>query len=334
MKKSDGFDIMLFFLKVLLFLLFLVHQESIAQDIRFSGGAIQEDDSRQQSYTWSLQYFHDLNERWSVSFSWLNEGHFEHNHRDGHTVQIWARTDPIWKKIIFSAGIGPYRYYDTQLAREGSSYVNSHDWGLAGSFSAAWTTDQRWFLFVQSNIIETLRSIDTISLMAGIGCRLDDSLSPNRAGDSSITESKLLNEFIFLGGWTIVNSRDSENDSSFMLEYLRRLGEHFDWTVGYLNEGDPGPIRRNGILSQLWLVGHFFHAQTELGVAIGPYVSLDRHRNSESGDKNAPVVAGMITLGAAYEFLPAWTARLTWNRIVTGYDRDTDVLLGGFGFRF
>lgn len=335
-NKSDmkRLDTALFLSAVFGFLLLWGYQESFAKDIRFSGGILQEDDSKQRSYTWSLQYFHDLNERWSVSFSWINEGHFEHNHRDGHSVQIWVRSDPIWKRVVLAAGIGPYRYYDTQLAIEGSSYENSHDWGVAGSLSAAWTTDRRWFFFIQSNIIDTSRSIGTVSLMAGIGWHLDDSLASDHAVDSSVIESRLLNEFAFLGGWTIVNSRDSEHATSFMLEYRRNLRDHFDWSISYLNEGNPGPVKRDGMLAQLWLVEYFFHSHLELGIAMGPYVSLDRHRNPESGDNNDPVVVGMITLGAAYEFLPRWTARLTWNRIATKYDRDTDVLLGGIGFRF
>lgn len=334
MKKINGFNLIWLLLNVLLFILLFSCQKSLANDIRFLGGAIQEDDSREQSYAWSVQYFHDLDERWTVSFSWINEGHFTHNHRDGHTVQIWARTDPIRERFILAAGIGPYRYYDTQLAAEGSSYANSHDWGIAGSFSATWTIDRQWFLSFQSNVIETSRSVDTFSLMAGIGCHLDDNLLSGRSADFSVIESKLLNEAAFLGGWTIVNSRDSENTISFMLEYRRHLRNHFDWTVGYLNEGNPGPIKRNGMLTQLWLVEGSIRDSLCFGIAAGPYFPLDRHRNPESGDNKEPIIAGMITLGAAYDFLPRWTARLTWNRIVTGYDRDTDVMLGGIGFRF
>ena len=29
-----------------------------------------------------------------------------------------------------------------------------------------------------------------------------------------------------------------------------------------------------------------------------------------------------------------WLTRLTWNRTMTGYDRDTDVILAGIGYRF
>jgi hypothetical protein len=45
-------------------------------------------------------------------------------------------------------------------------------------------------------------------------------------------------------------------------------------------------------------------------------------------------LSGIVTLTASYRFDPHWFARLSWNRIVTGYDRDTDVILLGGGYRF
>jgi len=43
---------------------------------------------------------------------------------------------------------------------------------------------------------------------------------------------------------------------------------------------------------------------------------------------------GIITLSVACQFRPPWVVRISWNRIATSYDRDTDVLLGGIGFCF
>ena len=324
-----------FFAFALLFTAPWNDHEVLAQEIRILGGIVQEDDSRDRSYSWAIQYLHNLNEHWAVSFSWLNEGHFEHHRRDGHTLQLWARTKPIGKRLVLAAGVGPYRYYDTQLAREGASYVDSHGWGGIASLSATLALDNRWLFSVQSNVIETSRSIDSFSVLAGIGYQLEAPRSPDQTPPStSETEETTPNEITLFGGQTIVNSPDSENATSWMVEYRRHLGHHFDWTIGWLKEGNPGPIHRNGLITELWLVRSFFDDRLTLGVGAGPYVALDKRRKPESGGDNEPTVAGLVTLSAAYQFRPPWSIRISWNRIVTDYDRDTDVLLGGIGFRF
>ena len=311
------------------------NREGIAQEIHLLGGIVQERDSGDHSYAWAVQYLHGLNEHWAVSFSWLNEGHFEHHRRDGYTLQLWARTKPLWKRVVLAAGIGPYQYYDTQSAREGASYVDSHGWGTIGSLSATWQMDNRWLFSVHSNVIQTSRSIDTYSVLAGIGYQLEAPRSSDQPTPSiSKTEVATPNEIALFGGQTIVNSRDSENATAFMVEYRRSLGRYFDWTIGWLYEGDPGPIKRNGMLTQLWLVRPFFEDRLTLGVGAGPYVPVDKRRKSESGGDDDPTVAGMITLSAAYQFRPPWLIRISWNLIATSYNRDTDVLLGGIGFRF
>jgi hypothetical protein len=44
-----------------------------------------------------------------VSFSWLNEGHFEHHHRDGNTLQRWARTKPPGKRVVLTNRVLIYK---------------------------------------------------------------------------------------------------------------------------------------------------------------------------------------------------------------------------------
>jgi hypothetical protein len=306
-----------------------------AQEIHLFGGAVQERASRDRSYSWAVQYLEGLGENWAVSFSWLNEGHFEHHHRDGHTLQIWARTKPLWKRFVLAAGIGPYRYYDTQLAKEGASYVDSHGWGIVTSFSASWHLNNRWIFSLQSNFVETSRSIDSHSLLAGIGYQLDAPAPPDeKPATAAGTENAARNEIAVFGGQTVVNSRDSENALALMLEYRRNLGRHFDWTVGWLYEGDPGPVNRHGMLSQLWLVRRFFDDRLALSVGGGAYIPVDRHRKPGEGGDDDPTLAGIATMAAGYEFRPPWMIRIAWNRIVTDYNRDTDVFLAGIGLRF
>ena len=79
-----------------------------AQELYLLGGLIGDTASSDRSYTWSLEYMQALGEYTAISVSWLNEGHLPNNHRDGPTVQLWARTKRIDKQFILAAGVGPY----------------------------------------------------------------------------------------------------------------------------------------------------------------------------------------------------------------------------------
>lgn len=63
-----------------------------ADSVSVLAGAMNSGKEDQSSYAWTLSYMHDLNEDLAVSFSWLNEGHVDDHHRDGHTFQLWGKT--------------------------------------------------------------------------------------------------------------------------------------------------------------------------------------------------------------------------------------------------
>ncbi|MDM8357542.1 hypothetical protein [Pandoraea communis] len=46
------------------------------------------------------------------------------------------------------------------------------------------------------------------------------------------------------------------------------------------------------------------------------------------------VVAGLRTKSAAYRVSDHWIGRISWHRVVTGYDRDSDIFLAGVGYKF
>jgi hypothetical protein len=41
-----------------------------------------------------------------------------------------------------------------------------------------------------------------------------------------------------------------------------------------------------------------------------------------------------VTLTASHRVGRHWVARLSWSRIVSKYDRDSDIILVGAGYRF
>jgi hypothetical protein len=205
----------------------------------------------EHSYAWMLAYSHDLSEILSVSFSWLNEGHIPAHHRDGHAVQLWARTTAFAPGLTLAAGIGPYRYFDTTVAEAGGTYSDSHGWGVISSLAATWRATGSWLYQLSLNRIVTTHSLDTTTLIAGVGYRLQPDSSASFNGTSSGNRSASgRNELTLLAGQSIVNSFESENSATYSVELRHRFGPVLRASVAWLDEGEARIIRRNGAVIQ------------------------------------------------------------------------------------
>ncbi|MHB8909429.1 MAG: hypothetical protein ACYDAA_11190 [Syntrophales bacterium] len=300
------------------------------------GGVIGDSEASNRSYTWALEYMQGLTKYSAFSVSWLNEGHLPNNHRDGISAQLWGRLNVLHRRLSLEAGIGPYLFYDTKLAKSGGGFSDTHGVGAAASLAGVWHTEGRWLVQLRANWIETSSSIDTGSVMFGIGYQLD---APPIRGPLEIApvqrERTTQNEITVLIGQTIVNSFDSQQSTAQSIEYRRGLARYLDVTVAWLNEGDSRILRRNGLITQLWAVREFFDDRIALGIGFGPYISVDNHGvGRSSNDESQKMISGIVTLTASYRVSRKWAGRLSWNRIATGYNRDTDVIMAGPSFRF
>lgn len=317
-------------------LVLLVSHPADAQEFFGLGGLMRGrnagvDDS---SASWQLEYREGLGEHFAASISYLNEGHVPGHHRDGHAIQLWTRTDVCDRRLSLTAGIGPYYYFDTTIpAGSGGSFTNEHGFGGAFSLAAIWQGQTPWLFQVRTNWVKTFGRMDTVSALAGIGYQLDapkpldSSSSPPEPGEKTTG-----NEITLFVGRTITNSFESERSTSLGIEYRRGLWRHVDWTASWIYEGDSRLIRRDGLASQLWAVKAFFDDRVTLGVGSGAYFAIDRH--PDCGQNGPRSVSAIATFTGSYRFHRHWCLRTSWNRIVTDYDRDTDVIMGGIGYRF
>jgi len=101
-------------------------------------------------------------------------------------------------------------------------------------------------------------------------------------------------------------------------------------SVAWLSEGDAELIRRNGLVVQGWYEPSFSGDRFTLGLGLGVYIAIDDYRE----DREGAFPNGVITLTASYRVGRDWRARFSWNRVISNYDRDTDVLMLGAGYRF
>lgn len=307
-----------------------------AQELLVLGGLQRADTGGESSYGYGYSYQHNLAENWFASFSYLNEGHVTNHHRDGFGAQLWWRYPFADRAFNVAVGAGPYRYFDTTDRNDDGTSDNHHGWGLLASVAATWYVGGGpWMVQARYNRTQTPSSIKTNTLLIGVGYQLDRGdrggpvVPPPSRGDA-VTGNELT---VFLGQ-TIVNTFNSETSFAKAVEYRRGLMRYASGTISYVDEGESSALRRHGVAGQLWLERAFFHDTWTLGVGAGPYYAIDLSERGRSASGAPSRWSGLLTMSASYRFGEHWLARVSWNRTVTGYDRDTDVVLAGVGYRF
>jgi hypothetical protein len=287
------------------------------------------------SYAWSMDYTEGFGQYLAGSITWLNEGHIPDHHRDGQLVQVWGRLPLAQRRFVVALGVGPYRYFDTEAASEGRGYSNTHGWGVVYSARGTWYTSQRWTANLQLNHVQVANGPSTTAIMLGIGYQLD---APGTPGPRDFalprTQKVTNNEVTLMAGATILNSLQSQTSVAEAIEYRRGLTNYLDATLGYLHEGNGLDARRDGGTAQLWLTRGFFDERLTLGIGAGLYAAIHHGAANEDRDTGDGILSGLVSVSASYRLTPRWSARVTWNRVVTRYSRDTDVILGGIGYRF
>jgi hypothetical protein len=307
-----------------------------AQELSALGGWMKDyTQTYEQSYSWQIEYREGLGEHFAYSITYLNEGHVTNHHRDGHAAQLWLRTNLFDRRLSLAAGAGPFYYYDTTRASAGANWSNDHSWGALMSLSATWYTSDRWFLDVRANWNQAVTSFDTVSLLAGIGYQLAPPPSPGPLAETPPQRHEdTKNEVTLFLGRTIVNSFGSEFSVARSIEYRRVLSPYIDWTLSWIYEGETDVLRRHGLITQLWAVRSFFDDRFSCSIGGGAYFALTHKQDQQGAGSDDERVSAIVTLSGNYRIFQHWGIRISWDRIVTNYDRDTDVILGGIGYHF
>jgi hypothetical protein len=305
----------------------------VAQELSLLGGPLVS--AGANSYSWGASYREGLGRYAAWSFSWENEGHVPDHHRDGPALQVWGRL-PLWNdRFELSAGVGPYRYFDTTAAQAGGDYSNTHGWGALWSVRAAWYFDRRWIAQMQLNHIQAFGGRDTTALLFGVGYELEGNDEPGpRQWPIPRTTNVIKNEVTAMVGETILNSNGSESAVAASVEYRRGLWRYVDMTVSYIHEGGHIQSRRDGAAAQLWATRAFFDDRLTLSAGIGPYVAITQNDDLPQNRTGDGRVSGLVSVSASYRLGQRWLTRVTWNRVVTRYDRDTDLIEAGVGLLF
>jgi hypothetical protein len=298
-----------------------------AQELGVFAGQARLSEPRQSSPAWELAYSRDIAPHVFGSVVYINEGHFVGHHRDGGAIQIGVRSSAQADGFGLFAAVGPYRYFDTTLAENGDGFADAHGTGMVYSVGAHWRRRQPdpWSWQLRVDRIAAPHGIDTTLVMAGAAYRLRQDASFAREGAPRGNAAR--DEVVVSLGQTIVNSFESEQGNAHSVDYRHAFTPVLRASVGWLNEGDARLIRRNGIVAQGWLEPTFFDGRFSLGIGFGPYFAIDHYREDRD-------VLGLLSTTASYRFGNSWSARFTWHRGVSRWDRDSDILLLGAGYRF
>ena len=279
------------------------------------------------SFAWVLDYSERLSEHFSYSLVYVNEGHLVGHHRDGLGAQLWAKTDLLDRRLSVAVGAGPYLYFDTAARPAPVVYADEHGVSMIYSLATTWHLNPRWGIQLRANYIAIPRSIDTTSFLVGIGYKFDARALPGASAPWS-AGGRNVNEVTAYLARTYVNNFEAETAAGQALEYRRNLSRNVEWTLSAINEGNPGPLNRRGVMSEIWATRTVFDDRVTFGVGIGPYLSYDRRDNDRAR------LSGAVSLTASYRFPEHWVARATWHRVATDYHKDTDVFLIGAGYRW
>ncbi|MBJ6725217.1 hypothetical protein [Geomesophilobacter sediminis] len=304
-----------------------------AGEIGLLGGYGWTDKPLEKTYAWQVQYMEGLGDHLAYSLSYVNQGHFIEHHRDGYAANLWARTNLMERRLSLGLGLGGIFYFDTINPATGPSR-DYHGWGGMTSLAATWYTESRLFYQLQGYYVRGDKSFNTLSVLAGIGYQLDAPPVPGpdvRGAHQS--ENTTENEITLVGGETVVNIPGRGKSAAFELEYRRGIWRYLEVSAGALYEGRNDLIDRYGLTTQLWLAKRFLDDRISLGAGLGGYFAVDQRRGDSGTGRNA-FVSELASISGSLQVSRHYTLRATFHRVISTYNRDSDIFLGGIGYQF
>lgn len=171
-------------------------------------------------------------------------------------------------------------------------------------------------------------------------------------------------ELTLLGGLT-TKENFGKSTYTWQVDYRQDFDRNFAGSIAYINEGHLPGHHRDGNAFELWgrlplfdgnmavsvgaglynfydtqtlpggaSANTFFDERLSLGFGAGPYIYIDRKHPRAGNPKNPTTISPLVALTFAVHLSEHWLARLTWDRVASSYNRDSDVLPMGLGYRW
>lgn len=135
-------------------------------------------------------------------------------------------------------------------------------------------------------------------------------------------------ELTIAAGESVDNSAANDSDTAWSAEYRRVFAERFAWAVAYLNEGHKPSFKRDGVAGSLWALveSNGWSLSAGGGLHAGFATRTDGAAHVHQHRLN-----GLVGATVGRRFTTA-SLRLSWQRVLTSNDTDSDNFLLGVGF--
>ncbi|MDG0817103.1 hypothetical protein [Bdellovibrio svalbardensis] len=259
---------------------------------------------------------HDISEKASVGIIYYNEGHPENNHRDGYAAMGWRKQD-FNDKLSFEVGVGPYYSMNTTNI-DGEQFNNKHIGALAAAAVLYHFQGSNISLRAQYNHAEASGSFRTDTILIGVQADLGRAThSRNSNGSSYPTEISMW------VGPSHTTQSDAGIPTGYQAEVRTQVSDNIAYSVDALSEGNSGLSNRKGVAGQVWYVSPSKN-DWRVEAGAGPYLA---HDNAEGRNDNQ--LLAIVTIRVNKKVTKRLKLGISFNRVISGNDRDQDMFLIG-----
>jgi len=166
-------------------LLMVASMSAHGENLLALAGITDSENGAPSSYGWQLELQEPVSTHLSGSLSWLNEGHVAQHHRDGAAAQLWLNAPRWCDRVVFSVGVGPYIYFDTEKDSSIRGYSDVHSAAGIVSASVAIDLSRSWFVSLNVNDIYAPGDLNTAAFLLGAGYHFNQFAGSESAPASS-----------------------------------------------------------------------------------------------------------------------------------------------------
>jgi len=148
-----------------------------------------------------------------------------------------------------------------------------------------------------------------------------------------LTSPLYAGEIVFLGGYGVTNN-PVQNTGAWQVRYMEGLGEHFAYSLSYVNQGHFISHHRDGNAANLWLRTNMIDKQLILGIGAGPIFYYDTDRPPAGAPADIHGWGTMVNLLASWYTKNRWIYQLQGSWVKGGANSfDTLSVLAGIGYQ-